>query len=253
MTIRVTSGDTSSTSIAPSGPGASRSRISSIDRTCSSCWRVVLVGSHIASRPSAIASRASAGSEPGVGDHLVALERGSTPSGRAAAKNRASNRRGRVGGVTQRESGTSRSVRSRRSRSEASSAKRRVAAEERGPARSDGGRATPTSSARRTPASSNSSRIAAMCAASATAGARSPPSATAASAGESTDRADQRRIRVRRIDPTAGEDVHVRRERHRRRPLGQQDLQPGRPGRSSTTVAAGRGSTASEVKRAPRR
>ena len=37
------------------------------------------------------------------------------PSGNAAAKNRASNRRGIDGGVTQRDSGTSRSVRSRRS------------------------------------------------------------------------------------------------------------------------------------------
>ena len=39
------------------------------------------------------------------------------PAGSCAAKNRASNRRGRTGGVTQRESGTSRSVRSVRSSS----------------------------------------------------------------------------------------------------------------------------------------
>ena len=52
------------------------------------------------------------GPQPFVLDHLVALERGARRRPAAsAAKNRASNRRGIDGGVTQRESGTSRSVR----------------------------------------------------------------------------------------------------------------------------------------------
>ena len=39
----------------------------------------------------------------------------------------------------------------------------------------------------------------------------------------------ERRVRVAGVDPAAGEDVHVRREGHGRRPVRQQRLQPGRP------------------------
>ena len=153
----------------------------------------------------------------------------SRPSGRAAAKNRASNRRGRVGGVTQRDSGTSRSVRSRRSSASARSGKRRrrrassaerasaiVAADavvvgeedaglleqlaDRGEERGEGDR-------RRQVATQRQRR-------------RRPPNATErpASAGS----------RVPGVDPAAGKDVGVRRERHRRRALRQEDLEPGR-------------------------
>ena len=154
---------------------------------------------------------------------------GSTPSGSAAAKNRASNRRGRVGGVTQRDSGTSRSVRSRRSRSDARSASVALAAEQRGPA---------------------ALRLAAADAAAV--GKQDPGLLEQlADRGEMRGQRDgrrevaaerrcglvrrqhgprhERRIGVGRVHPTAREDVHVARERHRRRPPGQQDLEPGRP------------------------
>ena len=55
---------------APAGRGSPRS-----SAACSSCWSVVLVGSHIASRPSAIAASASRRAEPRVRRDLVALER----------------------------------------------------------------------------------------------------------------------------------------------------------------------------------
>ena len=93
--------------------------------------------------------------------------------------------------------------------------------------RSPPGRPCPAS---RTPASSNSSRIAARYAASATSGARSPPSAAAASVGDRTDRAREQRIRVSRVDAAAGKDVGIGGERHRRGPMGQQRLEPVGPG-----------------------
>ena len=43
----------SSTSTGASMPGARRSRISSMERACSSCWSVALVGTQSVSRPSA--------------------------------------------------------------------------------------------------------------------------------------------------------------------------------------------------------
>ena len=61
-------------------------------------------------------------------------------------------------------------------------------------------------------------------------GSRSPPSAVAASVATTTDRATSRGSRVGGVHPAAREDVHVRGERHRRRPAGQQDLEPGAPG-----------------------
>ena len=119
MTMRVTSGDSSSTSIEPRSPGARRMATSSIERRCSSCWSVVLVGTHMASRPSAIATSAA----PGVSQAWPATSSPSNemraPGGSSAAKKRVSNRRGMTGGVTQRDSGTIRSVRSRRSSSSA--------------------------------------------------------------------------------------------------------------------------------------
>ena len=124
----------------------------------------MLVGSHIASRPAAIAASASVGRSHACAATSSPSNVASAPAGRIAAKNRASNRRGIDGGVTQRDNGTSRSVRSRRSRSSASSARvvsPRTSAERAAPIRASRPGRDPPTSASSTPASSNSSRIAA--------------------------------------------------------------------------------------------
>ena len=96
-------------------PGARRSAISSIELACASCMSVVEVGSHMPRSPAAIDSSASIGRCQACARTSSPTRVTAAPSGNAAAKNRASNRRGIDGGVTQRDSGTSRSVRSRRS------------------------------------------------------------------------------------------------------------------------------------------
>ncbi len=131
---------------------------------CSSCWSVVLVGSHMPSRPSAIAVRASVGRSQLCATTSPPSNVGSTPSGNDAAKNLASKRRGNPTGVTHRDSGTRRSVRNRRSSAAATSGRAtspRSSADRASLMRPSGARV----SARSTPASSNSSRIAATCAA----------------------------------------------------------------------------------------
>ena len=106
--------------------------------------------------------------------------------------------------------------------------------------------------ARRTPASSNSSRIAARNAARATGGARSPPRASDASAAERTERPARPGAAssgsTRPPGKTWASDANaivvgrcVRRT-----------SSPAEPGRSRTTVAAGRASTGPAVTRAPR-
>ena len=247
MTIRLTPSAASETSIGSSRPGASRSRISSIDRACSSCCRVVLVGSHMASRPAAIAASASVGRSHACAATSSPSNVASTPLGRVAAKNRASNRRGIDGGVTQRDNGTRRSVRNCRSRSSASSARvasPRTSADRAAPIRSGSGPAPdPPTSASSTPASSNSSRIAATYAACAGPGSRSPPSAAAASTGVIVERAasDMAPSPGSTRPPgktwTSGANAIVAGRCVRR------VSSPAGPSRSSATVAAGRGST----------
>ena len=252
MTIRLTPSAGSATSIGPRGPGASRARISSIDRACSSCWRVVLVGSHMASRPAAIAASASAGRNHSWAATSSPSNVASAPGGRLAAKNLASNRRGIDGGVTQRDNGTSQSVRSDRSRSSASSASvvsPPTSAERAARIRASRPGSGPPTSASSTPASSNSSRIAATWAACAGSGARSPPSAAAASTGEMADRtmsvaalsAGSTRPPGKTWTPGANAIVAGRCVRSASSPAG--------PSRSSTTVAAGLGSTGPFVTR----
>ena len=123
-------------------------------------------------------------------DFLALRASTSTPSGRLAAKKRASKRRGKYGGVTQRDSGTSRSVRSREvqflgERRNAADRTAGVAAAPGQPSTAPQrtGERPGTTSASNRPTSSNASRIAAMNAAIAWVGGRSPPSASAASSG----------------------------------------------------------------------
>ena len=202
----------------------------------------MLVGSHIASRPSAIAASASSGRSQACATTSPPSRLGSTPSGSGAAKKRASNRRGRLDGVTQRDSGISRSVRRRRSSSAATDANVASPRSSADRAASTAEPARPTS-ASSTPASSKHSRMAATNAAMAASGARSPPRAAAASAGVIDD---ARRARGRRRPAST-------------RPPGKTCMSganaivdgrwvrsassPAAPCRSRTTVAAGRGST----------
>ena len=226
-------------------PGASRSRISSIERACSSCWSVVLVGSHMR-EPAGGHRRQRVAS--GAATRAPRPRRPRTwPRRRAAAvaaKNRASNRRGIDGGVTQRDNGTSRSVRRRRSRSSASSARvvsPRTSAERAAPIRAarPGRIRRRRRAARPPPRTARGSRRRGRRAPGRASGRRRAPRRPRPA--RSADRATSDAVRVGRIHPPAREDVDVRGERHRRGPVGQQRLEPGRPGRSRTTVAAGRG------------
>ena len=185
----------------------------------------MLVGSHIASRPSAIASRPAAGVEPGVTRPPRRLRTTARRRrGELAAKNRASNRRGRVGGVTHRDSGTSRSVRSRRSSSDArsgeASRRRRAARTARAATR---GATRRRRLGQQDPGLLEQLADAARCAATA----RRREVAAERGCGlvrRSADRATATGPRPR-IDPPPGRHA-CRRERHRRRPPREQDLGP---------------------------
>ncbi len=202
------------------------------------------MGSHIARSPAAIDSSASIGRCHACATTSSPTSVISEPSTNAAAKNRASNRRSRVGGVTHRERGTRTSVRRRRSSASAiagndpgSPIRRRRAASSSGTDH----RSPRAGSARSTPTSSNASRIAATLAARASTGGRSPPSPTAASSADTTERACSRgsasaaSTRPPGNTCTSGANAIVvgRWVSSASRPAG--------PGRSSTTVAAGRG------------
>ena len=140
--------------------------------------------------------------------------------------------------------GSSRSVRRRRSSASATLARRRLAAEQRGPrgvdARGRGGRLGEQHA--RLLEQLADRRDVARPARPRARGRR--PSAAAASAGVTTDRAASDGSRIARVHPAAREDVRVGGERHRRRAMRQQRLEPVGPRRSRTTVAAGRASTA---------
>ena len=150
------------------------------------------------------------------------------PAGNAAAKNRASNRRGIDGGVTQRDSGTSRSVRSRRSSASAIAGKApgSASSRDRAPTRSAAGVDVRQQHAdllerladRRDVRGQRRRRL----------------EIPAEPLGRRPRRQDrprrQRRIRIRGIHAPTREHMHVRRERHRRRPMRQQHLEPARPG-----------------------
>ena len=99
--------------------------------------------------------------------------------------------------------------------------------------------------ASRTPDSSNVSRTAAQT--SARAMSSSQPSRAAHSAGAGPAQATDA-VEVARVDAAAGEDEHAAGELHRDLAAQQVDHRPvARTGRSSTTVAALRGSTGSRV------
>ena len=128
--------------------------------------------------------------------------------------------------MTQRDSGTSRSVRSVRSSSVGDRGEVGVAADERGSSLGDGAADAPPS-ASSTPVSSKTSRMAATYAAIGELRFEVPAERGRGSCGDTTDRATSRGSASRGIHPAAGEDVHVGRERHRGRTPGQQDLEPG--------------------------
>ncbi len=167
------------------------------------------------------------------------------PSGNAAAKNRASNRRGIDGGVTQRDSGTSRSVRSRRSSASAIAGKApgSASSRDRAPTRSAPG----STSASSTPTSSNASRIAAMWAASAAAGSRSPPSRSAAAAADTTDRAARPGSASAASTRPPGNTCMSGANAIVAGRCVSSTSSPRGPGRTKTTVAAGRGTTVASM------
>ena len=172
----------------------------------------------------------------------------SAPAGRVAAKNLASNRRGIDGGVTQRDSGTSRSVRSRRSRSRRparpGSSRRARSAERAAPIR-----ASRPGSDRADVGQQHARLLEQLADRGDVGGVRRPRREVAAERrgrlGRRDDRPrDERGCAIGRIDPAAGEDVR-RPARTPSSPVGASGGPRARPSpsRSSTTVAAGRGST----------
>ena len=151
-------------------PGARRARISSIDRACSSCWRVVLVGSHIAepaARPSPRARRSGAarrGPRPRR-PRTSARRRPAAPRRRTGRRTGADSRAGSPSATAGRAGRSAGGGRDRRPRSRTSPS--RAAAPTGRPRQ---GHLDAPTSASSTPASSNSSRIAATWAASAASG-----------------------------------------------------------------------------------
>ncbi len=148
------------------------------------------------------------------------------PAGSSATKKRASNRRGRIGGVTHLESGVSRSVRSRRSRSSA------IWAKLASPPTS-AVRACETDRGREATVASLGQEDARLLEQLADRGDveadRHRRLQVAAERHGCLGRIgrrplDQRGVRIAAVETAAGEDVHVRRERHRRRSPRQEDL-----------------------------
>ena len=190
--------------------------------------------------------------QPGVGGDLVAFEGRRRPVGQGGREEPGIEPAREGSGVTQRESGTSRSVRSRRSSASASSGKVDVAAQQRPsvpprrrpPMRSSrrGGRRPPRT-ARGSRRGTRRGRPAAS---------RSPPSASAASAAERTERparpgaASSGSTRPPGKTCTSAANAIVAGRCVRR------TSSPAEPGRSRTTVAAGRASTGPAVTRGPR-
>ena len=208
----------------PSRPGASRAAMSSIERACASCMSVVEVGNHIPRPPAAIDSSASIGRCQACADTSSPTRVTAAPGGNAAAKNRASNRRGIDAGVTQRDSGTSRSVRSRRSSDSAMAGNAPASASSRD-------RAATRSTPGRVIGQQHADLLERLPDRRDVRGERRPRLQVATQALGRRGRRQhgprgQTRIGVGRVDPPAREHVHVGRERHRRRPMGQQDLEP---------------------------
>ena len=208
-----------------------------------------MVGSHIRARPRP-SPRARRPAEPGMRETSSPSKRRARTDRQRGGEEPASKRRGRIGGVTHRDSGTSRSVRSlqvemhRRSRGRSTSPPSSAARACRG----RGGRRIGEQHAGLLERLADRGDVGGQR----RVGDRSPPSAAAASAGETDRPRDERWVGVSRVHPATREHVDVGGERHRRRPSVSSTSGPAGPGRSSTTVAAGRGSTGSVTGRARR-
>ena len=220
-------------------------------------WRVAIVGIHISISRPAIASRAA----------RAVVQRWSatsSPTNVASRRSAAPPRRSghRTGGDRRPGSPIGRSARAGRDAGAGRAARRcrrrcvdRLRRSARSSARSAASRrARLDVSARSTPASSNSSRTAATWSAAASPGSTPPPSRRPPARRSATTCADETRVAVRCIHPSAREHHHPGGERHRRRPPGEEhlDARRGRAG-ARMTVAAGRGVTGSPATGAGRR